>query len=67
MILDARYPDSPSNLKEPQSIKGCPSARLHQMVWRNVCSERILFVLARDESAVGTFSLPDDAVENEDR
>jgi len=41
--------------------------RLNYAIWRDVCSERILFGLAREKSAVHASSFPNDAVENENR
>jgi|HubBroStandDraft_4_1064222.scaffolds.fasta_scaffold36416_3 hypothetical protein len=41
--------------------------RLNYAIWRDVCSEGILFGLARQKSAVHASSLPNDAVKNENR
>jgi hypothetical protein len=41
--------------------------RPNYAIWRDVCSERILFGLAREKSAVHASSFPNDAVENENR
>jgi len=41
--------------------------RLNYAVWRDVYSEGIQFGLAREKSAVHASSLPNDAVENENR
>jgi len=41
--------------------------RLNCAIWRDVYSERILFGLACEKSAVHTSSFPNDAVENENR
>jgi len=67
MVVEAVYAHCPRNLKESISIKGCPSMRLNYAIWRYVYSERILFGLAREKSAVHAFSFPNDAVENENR
>jgi hypothetical protein len=67
MVVEAVYAHCPRNLKESISIKGCPSVRLNYAIWRDVYSERILFGLAREKSAVHASSFANDAVENENR
>jgi hypothetical protein len=41
--------------------------RLNYAIWRDVLSERILFGLAREKSAVHASTFPNNAVENENR
>ena len=66
MVVEALYAHCPrDDLQPPNSIKHRPSTRLHYAIWRRIHSERILFGLTCDKSAVR--ATPDYAVENENR
>jgi len=68
MVVEALYAHCPrKNLKERNSIQGCPSTRLYYAIFRGIYSEDILFGLARNKSAVRAFHFREIAVENENR
>jgi hypothetical protein len=67
MVIDASYAHRPRKTNEPDSVKNCPSMRLHHAVCLTNCSEWILLALACDKGAGLTASCSDDTIANENR